>query len=116
MPYIKQEDRKRYDEAINELTEAMGGAFGRAGHLNYIISRLTWAFLGKKPNYARHNEAVGVLTCASFELYRRRVAPYENEKVGENGDLPNGPKRCPQSFTRGGARQTGDGQEAEKRP
>ena len=37
--------------------------------------------------YTHVNEAVGVLECAKLELYRRVAAPYEDEKIAENGDV-----------------------------
>ena len=30
---------------------------------------------------------VGVLECAKLELYRRMAAPYEDEKIEDNGDV-----------------------------
>jgi hypothetical protein len=57
------------------------------GTLNYIITRLVHWYLGDKPNYERYNAAIGVLECAKLELYRRKVSPYEDEKIKENGDV-----------------------------
>jgi len=37
--------------------------------------------------YAHLNEVVGVLECAKLELYRRVVAPYEDQKMTESGDV-----------------------------
>jgi len=87
MPYIEQKDRERYAEPIDELLKRLGSN-PHPGHVNYIISRLIWALLGGKPDYARCNEAMGILTCVMFELYRRRVAPSEDRKAAENDDLP----------------------------
>ena len=30
---------------------------------------------------------IGVLECAKLELYRRVAAPYEDDKIDENGDV-----------------------------
>ena len=57
------------------------------GTLNYIITRLVHWWLGDNPNYERYNAAIGVLECAKLELYRRKVSPYEDEKIKENGDV-----------------------------
>ena len=57
------------------------------GTLNYIITRLVHWWLGDNPNYERYNAAIGVLECAKLELYRRKVSPYEDEKINENGDV-----------------------------
>ncbi len=43
-----------------------------------------------RPNVGKSayfNAVVGALECAKLELYRRMVAPYENGKIAENGDV-----------------------------
>ena len=57
------------------------------GDLNYIITTACLGFVGAAPSYARFNEAIGALECAKLELYRRMVAPYEDRKANENGDV-----------------------------
>jgi hypothetical protein len=57
------------------------------GELNYMITLLVTLYLGPKPNYVKHNSAIGALECAKLELYRRKVAPYEDTKILENGDV-----------------------------
>ena len=37
--------------------------------------------------YAVYNRAMGVFDCAAREFYRRVVAPYEDKKIMENGDV-----------------------------
>ncbi len=59
----------------------------RPGELNYLITKACVDYLGSRPNYALLNEVIGVLECAKQELYRRVVAPYEDEKRVENGDV-----------------------------
>lgn len=58
-----------------------------AGELNYILTRQVDSYLGHEYNYDRLNEVIGVLECAKLELYRRIVAPYEDVKIAENGDV-----------------------------
>lgn len=88
MPYIKKVDREEFDKLIDSLiTELMSehNIHQLAGNLNYIITRL---LIGTEPDhYHDFNELVGVLECAKLELYRRRIAPYENKKIKENGDV-----------------------------
>tara|TARA_B110001454_G_C12559953_1_gene367232 strand:+ start:229 stop:549 length:321 start_codon:yes stop_codon:yes gene_type:complete len=60
---------------------------GKPGTLNYMITRLVHWWLGDNPNYERYNAAIGVLECAKLELYRRKISPYEDEKIKENGDV-----------------------------
>ena len=38
-------------------------------------------------DYAALAEAVGVIETAKLELYRRVAAPYEDDKIVENGDV-----------------------------
>ena len=79
MPYIEQLRRQ-------EL-ESGEGAPGNAGELNYLVTRLVLGFLGDQPRYADFNNAIGALECAKLELYRRMTAPYEDQKIAENGDV-----------------------------
>ncbi len=88
MPYIKQADRERYDGIIGDLIIRLQGVpWGiRAGLLNYAITRLLVGTF-PVPNYATHNAIIGVLECCKQEWYRRKVAPYEDQKIKENGDV-----------------------------
>jgi len=76
MPYIKQDARTRAQAAPET-----------AGELNYALTMLVKRFLGKAPNYQRFNDAIGALEGCKLELYRRTVAPYEDIKIRENGDV-----------------------------
>ena len=81
MPYIVDSAREQLDD---------GGLPNSAGELNYMISSLIDEYLheyGK--NYTNINEVIGVLECAKLELYRRVAAPYEDEKIEQNGDVYN---------------------------
>lgn len=91
MPYIKQERRE--------------GPFGlgfdgnipdNAGELNYVLSQVVWQYLEwyrgaedrlDKECYQAYNDVIGVLECLKLEVYRRLVAPYEDEKCEQNGDV-----------------------------
>jgi hypothetical protein len=79
MPYIVNGAREQLDD---------GGLPNSAGELNYVISSLVDEYLqeyGK--NYTNINEVIGVLECAKLELYRRVAAPYEDDKIDQNGDV-----------------------------
>jgi len=81
MPYIKQLDR----EILTPVSHAPAST---SGELNFQITRLVQSYLGNSlGNYAAFNDAVGALECAKLELYRRMVAPYEDQKIQENGDV-----------------------------
>lgn len=90
MPYIDQDARHHLDYGANPVT---------AGELNYVITRTVEDYIERKGglNYGNLNEVLGVLTAAQLELYRRLAAPYEDQKINQNGDVyilaPNQPER-----------------------
>ncbi len=58
------------------------------GELNFLITMQVLDYLAQAgTSYATINSLIGVLECAKLELYRRVVAPYEDEKIKENGDV-----------------------------
>jgi len=81
MPYIDQEQRKELDRWLESIV-----LFDLPpGELNYVITKL---LLKTKPkSYRDYNQLVGVLECIKLELYRRVVAPYEDRKREENGEV-----------------------------
>lgn len=88
MPYIKRSDRAQYQDLLDELSKLVpDDRMSRSGHMNYIVSMLIEKVYGKEMRYADHNEVVGVLQCISYEFYRRKTVPYEDVKIGEEGDL-----------------------------
>jgi len=90
MPYIKKEDRKWFDESINELVDRLCSLEDGpvAGELNYVISSiLVRCMRRKKLCYKLANRLDGVLGCVCKEFYRRWIVPYEDIKIKENGDI-----------------------------
>jgi len=87
MPYINPEERKELDPLVNALIDALKKAPAERldGRLNYVIFRLLTNLY--QPRYFNYNRAMGVLSCVAQEFYRRRVAPYENQKLQETGDI-----------------------------
>jgi hypothetical protein len=80
MPYIEPQDR------LHILADEK--SISSPGELNYFISTLVnWYISEKGKNYSTLNEVVGVLECAKLELYRRIIAPYEDVKIEQNGDV-----------------------------
>lgn len=58
------------------------------GEFNYVISVLARDYLDKHgKSYQRFNDIIGALEGCKLELYRRMVAPYEDTKIKENGDV-----------------------------
>ncbi len=79
MPYIKQKHR-------DEL--AQGKLPENAGELNFQITTLLLDYVKRQgKSYKIFNEVMGVIACVGQEFYRRWVAPYEDEKIKENGDV-----------------------------
>ena len=78
MPYIPPGHRN----AIND-----GEPATTAGELNYHLTMIVLQYLGPAPTYQKYNDAMGALEGCKLELYRRLVAPYEDTKIAENGDV-----------------------------
>lgn len=85
MPYIDQTTKSILETRLKE--EGTGYAPINAGELNYIISCMADNMLEANCNYARMNEIVGALESAKAEFQRRVMAPYEDKKINENGDV-----------------------------
>ncbi len=87
MPYIKPEQRPVIDEALKSLIEHIQSLplEDRDGSLNYAFTRILNQVYPKK--YFHLNRALGLLTAVTQEFYRRTIAPYEDTKIIENGDV-----------------------------
>lgn len=92
MPYIKQDRREEIETA---LTETSDFDVRTPGELSYVLTRCVVMYLDNRchelgisePDYFLLNEAVGVLVSAKDEFVRRIVAPYEDRKRVEHGDV-----------------------------
>jgi hypothetical protein len=91
MPYIAADDRPQYEEVIVNLASAVREATTdhtkRAGHLNYIITRILLETYGRELRYWEHNEIIGMLECCKQEFYRRQTGPYEDACISKSGDV-----------------------------
>jgi len=87
MPYIKQEQRKKWEKIISEIKEIIKKLPVEEldGELNYLISNILKE--SYPPKYFNYNRAIGLLECIKSEFYRRKVGPYEDIKIKENGDI-----------------------------
>ena len=85
MPYIKQSERLDIDFCLSDIEECLNST----GELNYAITRLLLKYVERMggPSYSVYNAANGTLGNVDKEFYRRYVAPYEDKKMLENGDL-----------------------------
>lgn len=78
MPYVTQKQRK----------ELLDRPPKDAGELNYYLTTVIGSYIEEKgERYQTYNDIIGVLSCIQHELYRRKIAPYENKKIKSNGDV-----------------------------
>jgi hypothetical protein len=84
MPYIKAERRKVFDAHL----EPCAREIETEGELNYCIYKLS-ALLVERigESYDKLSMCSSAMEHAKMEWYRRRVTPYENKKIEENGDI-----------------------------
>jgi hypothetical protein len=82
MPYIKQEAREKLDQIVQLMHESDVVA---NGDLNYIL----YAYCKRhiSPSYNNYKNFIGELNQCATEIERRILAPYEDEKIKENGDV-----------------------------
>jgi hypothetical protein len=82
MPYIKDADRNRLHKYEGWLMPET------AGDMNYLFTVIAHNYWNRNgQNYQAFNDIIGALEGAKLELYRRKVAPYEDVKIKENGDI-----------------------------
>lgn len=86
MPYIKQDRRKFI--ADKEIDIISYSDIENAGELQYAMAVMFKSYMERKGlNYQNCNDVMGALDGAAQEFYRRVVAPYEDKKIEENGDV-----------------------------
>lgn len=87
MPYIRQEYREIVENPLYDLWVLIVRIpkQDRAGVLTYIIYKLLIDLhINKFVDFATH---LGILDTVGKEFYRKVIAPYEDEKIQENGDV-----------------------------
>ena len=88
MPYIKEEDRAKYNGYIRDITNQINRLDVKdlMGHLNYIITEILLNSLPFK-RYYQFIYAKVILEDIKHEIERRLQDPYEDRKIKENGDV-----------------------------
>jgi hypothetical protein len=84
MPYIIKSARINFNKHLDKV----GPEIAAKGDLNYCVTHLALHYIkahGK--SYTNISEAASALVDAADEIKRRLLAPYENQKIDENGDL-----------------------------
>ena len=89
MPYVKQEDRAKLEPVLQNLKELMKYEESDVGILTYVIYSLiqTWLYCQGPTGFDRYAQAMGSLDSAKFELMRKELAFYEDQKLEKNGDV-----------------------------
>jgi len=87
LPYIKSENRKKYEKILRELLGILKALPPEEvdGELNYVVTKILKEIYPLR--YYHINKAIGVLECVKLEFYRRVAAPYEDIKIKESGDV-----------------------------
>lgn len=90
MPYIPEPARATLKPVTNAIEERPPI---NAGELQYLIAVMVAEMKnnaessGRSWRYQDFNDVMGALAGAQMEYYRRHVAPYEDKKISENGDV-----------------------------
>lgn len=94
MPYVGQKRRKKiFRKYDNDAIQVDGGHIfvddiETAGELQYAMAEMFKSFVERKGTcYQTMNDVLGAIAGAKMEFYRRKVVPYEDEKIEENGDV-----------------------------
>ena len=82
MPYVKQDRRPDLDMVVKLMNDVEVVA---NGDLNYILFAYCKRHI--KPSYNNYKNFMGELNEAAEEIRRRILAPYEDSKIIENGDV-----------------------------
>lgn len=91
MPYLLKKDKEKVIdngglELENHYSKLSAQDF--AGNLNYLNFWLIKNWIKKNgKKYWIFALFVGTLVCCVLEVYRRLVAPYEEEKIQSSGDV-----------------------------
>ena len=79
MPYILKSKR-------NHLFNTMQPE--DPGELNYMFTMICKDYVERYGEcYRTYNDLLGALEGCKMELYRRKIIPYENKKIKQNGDV-----------------------------
>ena len=83
MPYIKQNDRSKFEPMLELAPDIK-----TAGELNYLFTELAINYVQQHGlSYQTIAEVMSSFHCAGLEFYRKLAAPYEDVKSADNGDV-----------------------------
>jgi len=89
MPYLPKQERIELDSLIPELVDVvLASGTNPASNMNYLIAKISDEIVMRRgERYGLYNSLIGALECYKLEIYRRMIAPYEDEKIISNGDV-----------------------------
>lgn len=91
MPYIEKKAREQFEREVETLVHKLSwdkvNEPVSVGEVNFVLSSIIWKVWATKPSYTLGNNLIGALECVKQEFYRRQLAPYEDKKIAENGDI-----------------------------
>lgn len=74
------------DKSLKDALDGEHIRASEAGHLTYKFYKEGLQYMARKgESYSNYCHVIGSLVCTALELYRRKVAPYEDRKIAENG-------------------------------
>ena len=92
MPYLPEDFKHEIEQSEGlDFQKAYGASLKLKdflGYLNYKNFVLIKAWIAKNgKSYFALAGIIGTLICCVLEVYRRVVAPYEDTKIKDNGDV-----------------------------
>ena len=90
MPYIKKEDRIKYEHAVSVIAAILSRLdnYKLGGELNFVIFSIVKKYFDlTEMKYMKLNAIMGALECTKQEIYRRLASELEDRKIEENGDI-----------------------------
>lgn len=83
MPYITQEEREKLDPLVDQMGARI--PVDKPGCLAYVL--FAWFVRYVRPSWTHFCLVVGSMVLTIFEMYRKVIGRYEDEKQSENGDI-----------------------------
>lgn len=83
MPYIKEERRTLFANLVWRIINNIS----QPGDLCYCVYKMMKGLSDNDPNFKNMSSLIAEIESAKLEFYRKVVAPYEDKKIEENGDV-----------------------------
>lgn len=87
MPYILNKHREKYNECLKLIENNLEGVVNK-GELTYLFYAIGVKYINiQGASYNNISNAISCLNDAAEELRRRKLNPYEDIKLYENGGI-----------------------------